>query len=179
MLSMLRSKKGFTLIELMIVVAIIGILAAIAIPNFLKFQAKSKQSEAKTNLGAIFTGQTVLLRRDRTRTAISMRSTGLPPGLRGTIIAGGWDLLAPPTIRVSTVGRPGTYHLDSRHWTGANLNSVRKPIGTTDVAPIPRMLVITANASPPAPAGMISTRPIRTAGRSINCGSSSGPHDGT
>ena len=57
MLSTLRSKKGFTLIELMIVVAIIGILAAIAIPNFLKFQAKSKQSEAKSNLGAIFTGE--------------------------------------------------------------------------------------------------------------------------
>jgi type IV pilus assembly protein PilA len=57
MLSMLKGKKGFTLIELMIVVAIIGILAAIAIPNFLKFQAKSKQSEAKSNLGAIFTGQ--------------------------------------------------------------------------------------------------------------------------
>ncbi len=57
MLSKLRSKKGFTLIELMIVVAIIGILAAIAIPNFLKFQAKSKMSEAKTNLGAIYTGQ--------------------------------------------------------------------------------------------------------------------------
>ena len=57
MLSMLKGKKGFTLIELMIVVAIIGILAAIAIPNFLKFQAKSKQSEAKANLGAIFTGQ--------------------------------------------------------------------------------------------------------------------------
>jgi type IV pilus assembly protein PilA len=55
---MLRNKKGFTLIELMIVVAIIGILAAIAIPNFLKFQAKSKTSEARTNLGAIFTGQT-------------------------------------------------------------------------------------------------------------------------
>ncbi len=57
MLSMLKGKKGFTLIELMIVVAIIGILAAIAIPNFLKFQAKSKQSEAKANLGAIYTGQ--------------------------------------------------------------------------------------------------------------------------
>jgi type IV pilus assembly protein PilA len=55
---MLTNKKGFTLIELMIVVAIIGILAAIAIPNFLKFQAKSKTSEARTNLGAIFTGET-------------------------------------------------------------------------------------------------------------------------
>jgi type IV pilus assembly protein PilA len=54
----MRNKKGFTLIELMIVVAIIGILAAIAIPNFLKFQAKSKQSEAKTNLKAIYTAET-------------------------------------------------------------------------------------------------------------------------
>ncbi len=41
----------------MIVVAIIGILAAIAIPNFLRYQAKSKQSEAKANLGAIFTSE--------------------------------------------------------------------------------------------------------------------------
>jgi type IV pilus assembly protein PilA len=53
----LRSSKGFTLIELMIVVAIIGILAAIAIPNFLQYQLKSKQSEAKVNLGAIKTSE--------------------------------------------------------------------------------------------------------------------------
>jgi len=55
MIRALHTKKGFTLIELMIVVAIIGILAAIAIPNFLRFQAKSKQAEAKTNLGSIGT----------------------------------------------------------------------------------------------------------------------------
>ena len=52
-----KSNKGFTLIELMIVVAIIGILAAIAIPNFLRFQLKAKSSEGKVNIAAIRTAQ--------------------------------------------------------------------------------------------------------------------------
>lgn len=53
----LMKSKGFTLIELMIVVAIIGILAAIAIPNFVRYQLRSKTSEAKTNLGGIKTSE--------------------------------------------------------------------------------------------------------------------------
>jgi len=52
-----KSSKGFSLIELMIVVAIIGILAAIAVPNFQKFQRKARQSEARTNLSALYAGQ--------------------------------------------------------------------------------------------------------------------------
>jgi prepilin-type N-terminal cleavage/methylation domain-containing protein len=52
-----RNQKGFTLIELMIVVVIIGILAALAIPRFMKATTKSKQSEAQQVLKQIYTMQ--------------------------------------------------------------------------------------------------------------------------
>lgn len=46
-------EKGFTLIELMMVLAILGILVVLALSAFMSYQAKSKQAEAKINLGAI------------------------------------------------------------------------------------------------------------------------------
>jgi len=52
-----KNPSGFTLVELMVVVAIIGILSAIAVPNFKKYQAKSKQSEAKIQLAAIYNSE--------------------------------------------------------------------------------------------------------------------------
>lgn len=52
-----NSQKGLSLIELMIVVAIIGILAALAIPRFQGFQARARQAEGKSNLNHIYTLQ--------------------------------------------------------------------------------------------------------------------------
>lgn len=51
------NERGFTLIELMIVIAIIAILSMIAMPSFMKFLAKAKRAEAHMNLNALYTAQ--------------------------------------------------------------------------------------------------------------------------
>jgi type IV pilus assembly protein PilA len=84
---MIGRRHGFTLIELMIVVAIIGILAAIAIPNFIRFQHRSRAGEGKINLAAIRTAQAAY--QSEFGRYVSMASTpnavGVfgPGGLRG------------------------------------------------------------------------------------------------
>lgn len=71
-----RAQKGFSLIELMIVVAIIGLLAAIGIPQYAKFQAKARTSEAKGHLAAIYNGE-ISFRAEWNSFTVDLRDMGI------------------------------------------------------------------------------------------------------
>jgi len=67
--------RGFTLIELMIVVSIIGVLASIAIPSFLRFQARARQAEVGTNLKSFYTSMRTMQRKP----PLDMHAVGFAP----------------------------------------------------------------------------------------------------
>ena len=96
MLKQLKGQKGFTLIELMIVVAIIGILAAIAIPNFLTYQLKSRQAEAKTNLQAMKTSEVAFQAERGCYIGIALEGVVAPAGGAKTVPVA-WGIGLPPT----------------------------------------------------------------------------------
>ena len=84
----MNAQKGFTLIELMIVVAIIGILAAIAIPQYQNYIARSQVSRVMSEAGAVKTAVEACILEGKT--AIGVAAGQCDPGATGSnLVAGG------------------------------------------------------------------------------------------
>lgn len=121
------NQKGFTLIELMIVIAIIGILAAIAVPNFISYRNKAYCSAAESDANAIASAiadyyaiptHTTIIAGDVSAAPLSLTLSG-PPAARNTgTIAGTVDAIV-ITVTDASGRCPTDYTTASPDWTGS------------------------------------------------------------
>lgn len=164
-----KPKTGFTLIELMIVVAIIGLLASIALPNFIRFQALSKQGEAKTNLRSLYFAQRTYYAEKESYTS-ELGATGYQPE-RGNRYAFGTSVSLPDSeARVTaTLPTPTTpvhsYQVDLSMFLGATpLPAINSTSTTLTLAPEPGGTVPPSTACSSTMTGATAVIPGRTGG---------------
>ena len=112
------NEKGFTLIELMIVIAIIGILAAIAIPNFVSYRQRSYNSAAQSDLKNAVTAQEAYYVDEDVYSEYA------------TLTAGGWVQTAKVTFEAT--GSQTGYTMTAMHTSGTETWTVKGPGGTMD-----------------------------------------------
>jgi type IV pilus assembly protein PilA len=115
-----RNEKGFTLIELMIVIAIIGILAAIAIPQFSAYRKRSYNSAAQSDLRNAATAQEAYYVDEASYTSTVGNLEGASYGLYTT---------ADVTVSITSAGTDG-YTMTSAHGSGDITYSLSGPGGS-------------------------------------------------
>jgi type IV pilus assembly protein PilA len=157
-----QNDRGFTLVELLVVVIIIGILAAIALPNFLNQSAKAKQTEARQNIGMINRVQNVYrFQNDVFASTFDLLAIGTLQGNTGNTSTTNYSyVLLAGNETTSTSGQaidPGLrgYIGGTGRYTNTTTQSVIATVVCEAIVPgiaAPGALVTSATAAPSCPA---------------------------
>lgn len=128
-----KNKNAFSLIELMIVIAIIGLLAATALPNFSKYKTNAKVTEAYNLLAAIQKGESTYFVENQRYRSMDANPTTINSGGSNTIVqSSSWDAISNP-IGAGTQTHFG-YVVYAGYLDGSSSEFVVNSDGTTAAA---------------------------------------------
>ena len=129
---MRRSEAGFTLIELMIVVVIIGILAAIAVPNFISLQDRAKEGATKANMHTVQMAAEDYCITNSGTYAASAANLTMPPNFANPFNSGGTAIEDRASCAAAPSATPGI----ASYADSAQSNYNVKGYGKASVLPI-------------------------------------------